>query len=521
MDPEIKPNQKLAPRRPVLLVILDGFGASPYLENNAVLQARTPRFDELFTHHPLTVLNASGKSVGLPEGQMGNSEVGHLTIGCGQIIRQDLVSIDDSIQDGSFFENSTLLEAIEKSRQSAKPLHLVGLVSDGGVHSHIGHLFALIELCKRQGVSPHLHMITDGRDTPPKSAKLFLAELEDRLHDANGRIASVMGRYYAMDRDRHWDRIEQAWQAIANSQGQHAENALSAIDQAYQQEITDEFIVPTVIGEASPLDSSSNMMFFNFRKDRARQLTAALAMEKFEDFDRKDYLPIHLTCMTEYDEWFHLPYAYCQDRPETTLGEIISQQGLKQFHCAETEKYAHVTYFFNGRLGEAYPNEDRVIVPSPRVATYDLAPAMSAKEVSDEVIRALNSSEYAFIVVNYANGDMVGHTGKKDAIIASIEALDREVGRVLDVAKDKQFSVILTADHGNCEEMVDRKTGAPHTQHTIYPVPCMIIDKENWQLSANAGLSAIAPTVLQLMGLEQPTTMTSTSLLTSKVAKAS
>ena len=521
MDPEIKPNQKLAPRRPVLLVILDGFGASPHLENNAVLQANTPRLDELFTHHPLTVLQASGKAVGLPEGQMGNSEVGHLTIGCGQIIRQDLVSIDDSIQDGSFFENATLLEAVEKARQSGKPLHLVGLVSDGGVHSHIGHLFALIELCKRQGVVPFLHMITDGRDTPPKSAKLFLAELEDRLCDANGKIATIMGRYYAMDRDRRWDRIEKAWQAIVNCQGQSAESALAAIDQSYQQDITDEFIVPTVIGDASVLDSTANMVFFNFRKDRARQLTAALALETFEDFDRRDFSPLHLTCMTEYDEWFHLPYAYCQDRPQTTLGEIISQQGLKQFHCAETEKYAHVTYFFNGRLGEEYPGEDRVIVPSPKVATYDLEPAMSAKEVSDEVIRALNSNEYAFIVVNYANGDMVGHTGKKDAIIASIEALDREVGRVLDVAKDKKYSVILTADHGNCEEMVDRKTGAPHTQHTIYPVPCMIIDKENWQLSSNAGLSAIAPTVLQLMGLEQPATMTSSSLLTSRVAKAS
>jgi len=521
MDSEVKSNQKLAPRRPVLLVILDGFGVSPHYEHNGVLQANTPRLDEVFSHYPLTILQASGKAVGLPSGQMGNSEVGHLTIGCGQIIRQDLVSIDDSIQDGGFFENQTLLAAVEKASQNGRPLQLLGLVSDGGVHSHIGHLFALIELCKRHGVAPILHMITDGRDTPPKCAKLYLAELEDRLRSANGKIATIMGRYYAMDRDHRWDRTEHAWQAIVNCRGQHADSAAAAIDQSYQNDVADEFIVPTVIGECVPLDNTDNIVFFNFRKDRARQLTAALAMEKFDNFDRKDFTPIPLTCMTEYDEWFHLPYAYCQDRPQTTLGEIISQQGLKQFHCAETEKYAHVTYFFNGRLGEAYPNEDRVIVPSPKVATYDLAPEMSAREVSNEVIRALNSGKYSFIVVNYANGDMVGHTGKEAAIIASLEALDREVGRVLDVAREKQYSVIVTADHGNCEEMVDRKTGAPHTQHTVYPVPCMIIDKQSWLLNPNAGLSSIAPTVLQLMGLEQPATMTSKSLLISRVAKAS
>lgn len=504
-----------------MLVILDGFGVSPNLEYNGVHLAKTPRLDEYFNQHSLTVLQASGSAVGLPDGQMGNSEVGHLTMGCGQVIRQDLVSIDDSINDGSFFENSILLEAIEKVKQAGKPLHLIGLVSDGGVHSHIGHLFALIDLCKRQGVSPYLHMITDGRDTPPKSAKLYLAELEDRLHDANGKIATIMGRYYAMDRDHRWDRTEQAWQAIVNSQGNHAESALAAIDQSYQNDVTDEFIEPAIIGEATSLDETDSMVFFNFRKDRARQLTAALALDSFEEFNRNDFTPVSLTCMTEYDEWFHLPFAYCQDRPQTTLGEIISQQGLKQFHCAETEKYAHVTYFFNGRLGEAYENEDRVIVPSPKVSTYDLAPAMSAREISDEVIKAMSNDEYAFIVVNYANGDMVGHTGKQDAIIASIEALDHEVGRVLDAAKHKEYSVILTADHGNCEEMVDSKTGAPHTQHTVYPVPCMILDKEEWQLSTNAGLSSIAPTVLQLMGVQQPSTMASSSLLIEKIAKAS
>ena len=521
MESESKPNQKLTPRRPVLLVILDGFGENPNAENNGVKLASTPRLDEYFANYPTTTLDATGGAVGLPKGQMGNSEVGHLTIGCGQIIRQDLVSIDDSIENGSFFQNENLLEAIEIAKRNARPLHLVGLVSDGGVHSHIGHLFAMIELCKQQGVSPLLHMITDGRDTPPKSAKLFLAELEAKLQDANGRIVTITGRYYAMDRDHRWERTEQAWKAIARCQGEQADSAVQAIDRAYQNKVTDEFIIPTVVGDPSPLDGDSSVIFFNFRKDRARQLTAALTSKEFDGFRRQDFSPVNLTCMTEYDEWFHLPYAYSQDRPQTTLGEVISQQGLRQFHCAETEKYAHVTYFFNGRLGEAYPREDRVIVPSPKVATYDLAPAMSAQEVSDQVIRALNSDEYAFIVVNYANGDMVGHTGKPDAIIESIEALDREVGRVLDVAKDKQYSVILTADHGNCEEMVDRKTGVPHTQHTVYPVPCMVVDKEKWQLSNGEGLSAIAPTVLQLMGIEKPATMTSSTLLISKVAKAS
>jgi len=513
--------QQLAPRRPVLLMILDGFGVNPNPDNNGVAQANTPRLDEFFAHFPMTLLQASGSAVGLPDGQMGNSEVGHLTIGCGQVIRQDLVAIDSAIEDGSFSENKVLLETINEAKTNDRPLHLIGLVSDGGVHSHIHHLLALIELCQRQGVRPILHMITDGRDTPPKSAKLFLAELEAALQQANGKIATIMGRYYAMDRDRRWDRIERAWQAMVNGEGQRAENAARAIEHAYANEITDEFVEPTVLSGDELIEKDSNIIFFNFRKDRARQLTAALANNEFSEFNRGSFVPVKVTCMTEYDEWFHLPYAFCQDRPKTTLGEVISKAGLKQFHCAETEKYAHVTYFFNGRLGEPFPNEDREIVPSPKVATYDLAPAMSAHEVSNEVINAILSDQYAFIVVNYANGDMVGHTGKPDAIIASIEALDHEVGRVLDIANEHKYSVILTADHGNCEEMVDSKTGAPHTQHTIFPVPCMVMDQDQWQLSGNAGLSSIAPTVLQLMGIEQPASMTAKSLLVSSVAKAS
>ena len=515
-------NKKNISGRPVLLVILDGFGINPSPEHNGVAQANTPRLDEFFAQYPSTSLKASGHAVGLPDGQMGNSEVGHLTLGCGQIIRQDLVTIDDAIETGSFYENPVLRETINKAKSTGKPVHLIGLVSDGGVHSHINHLLALIKLCQRQDVKPLLHMITDGRDTPPKSAKLYLAEVEAALAKAGGRIVSLMGRYYAMDRDHRWDRTEKAWRAMALGQGQlTALSAEQAIDNAYQSDSSDEFILPTVLSSECHIDQNDAVIFFNFRKDRARQLTSALSCKDFTEFHRNDYVPVSVTCMTEYDEYFHLPFAFYQDRPKVTLSEIISQQGLNQFHCAETEKYAHVTYFFNGRVGEAYANEDRVIVPSPKVATYDEAPAMSAREVSDEVIQAIESEKYSFLIVNYANGDMVGHTGKPEAIIQSIEALDYEVGRLWDCAIEHEYSVILTADHGNCDEMVDASTGAPHTQHTSYPVPCMVVDKNRWQLASGAGLSSVAPTVLQLMGVEQPDAMPSNSLLISRVAKAS
>ena len=515
-------DKKIYTRRPVLLIILDGFGINPSLEHNAVLQAHTPHLDDYFSRYPMTSLQASGHAVGLPDGQMGNSEVGHLTLGCGQIIRQDLVTIDEAVENGKFYENRVFLEAINKAKRNSKPVHLIGLVSDGGVHSHNNHLLALIELCRRQDAKPLVHMITDGRDTPPKSAKLFLPELEAALEKAGGQIVSVMGRYYAMDRDQRWDRTEKAWRAIVKGQTQlEASSAAQAIDNAYQNGKSDEFILPTKVSDECRIDRDDAVIFFNFRKDRARQLTSALSSEKFTDFGRGDFAPISVACLTEYDEQFRLPYAFCQDRPQVTLSEIISNAGLKQFHCAETEKYAHVTYFFNGRVGEAYANEDRKIVPSPKVATYDETPAMSAHEISDEVIAAIQSREYAFIVVNYANGDMVGHTGKPEAIIQSIEALDKEVARVFDSAIENEFSVVLTADHGNCEEMIDSVTGDPHTQHTGFPVPCMVADKNSWELATGAGLSSIAPTVLQLMGIEQPDCMPSESLLVSPIAKAS
>ena len=507
-------NQQLAPRQPVVLVILDGFGVNPCPIHNGVIEADTPRLDEYFSRYPLTVLQASGNAVGLPDGQMGNSEVGHLTLGCGQITRQDLVAIDDAIENGEFFKNAVLLQTIAQAKQRGRPLHLVGLVSDGGVHSHVRHVLALIKLCAQHAVRPALHMITDGRDTPPQNANTYLSEIEAALVHAQGAIATVCGRYYAMDRDHRWERIEKAWKAMVRGAGNTAMNAQAAIEQAYNAGQTDEFIEPTIIRDDLLLSGDNDVvLFFNFRKDRARQLTSALFKEDFTEFERGKFQPAKITCMTEYDEWFKLPFAFCQDRPHTNLAEIISEAGYRQFHCAETEKYAHVTYFFNGRRGDAYPGEDRGIVPSPKVATYDLAPAMSAAGVANEVVKALESNQYSFIVVNFANGDMVGHTGVHEAILRSVHALDREVGRVLDAAVTNGYSVILIADHGNCEETVDYVTGAPHTQHTVFPVPCLVIDEKNWQLAIGAGLNSVAPTVLLLMGLKIPPSMTGKSLL--------
>lgn len=508
-----------APRSPVVLLILDGFGTNPCGRNNAVIEANTPHLDDYFSRYPHTLLQASGPAVGLPDGQMGNSEVGHLTIGCGAVVRQDLVYIDDCINDGSFFCNSVLLASVERAKQSGRPLHLLGLVSDGGVHSHIRHLKALMELCHRNQVRPLIHVFCDGRDTSPQSALRYIAELEGHLESCNGSIATVSGRYYAMDRDNRWDRTELAWQAITQAKGRQAESVEAAIHDAYAEGLTDEFILPTVLPDAEPIMAKDEMIFFNYRKDRTRQLTSALFKADFSAFDRGDYTPVTVTCMTEYDEWYKLSYAFEQERPATTLGEQVSVAGIRQFHCAETEKYAHVTYFLNGGRGDAFQGETRKIIPSPDVATYDLAPGMSADQVADAVIDAMEMGEYGLIVVNFANGDMVGHTGKREAILQTVEVLDAQVGRVLGFAEERGFSVVLTADHGNCEEMVDPVTGEPHTQHTIYPVPCMIMDKCAWQLSTVGGLSAIAPTVLHLMGLRIPESMTGHSLLIKPLQK--
>ncbi len=501
-------------RKPTLLVILDGFGLNPNPENNAVVEAETPNFDRYFSEYPLTSLEASGRGVGLPPGQMGNSEVGHMAIGSGTIIKQDLVRIDDAIEDGSFYQNSALLSAIESAKVADRPLHLIGLVSDGGVHSHIDHVEALIRLCHRHAVVPQLHVITDGRDTPPKVAINYVDKLESLLGECGGHIGTVSGRYYAMDRDQRWDRLELAWDAIVHGRGRHLESAAQAIQKSYDDGIGDEFIKPAVMPGLKPVQTGDDIVFFNFRNDRVRQISAAFALDSFEHFDRGiGFQAVTITCMTHYDSKLNAPVAFAAIHPQTTLARVVSDAGLRQLHCAETEKYPHVTFFFNGGREACFVGEEHQLIQSPRVATYDLKPEMSALQVADTMIAALQSKNYAFLVVNFANGDMVGHTAVREAILKAVAVLDREVGRVLDVAVNEGYSVVLTADHGNCDEMVDAETGEPHTQHSQHPVPCLVIDSETRKLAAGNNLSAIAPTVLQLMGIPKPKAMTGCSLI--------
>lgn len=507
----IKPN---ALRSPALLIILDGFGLNPSAKNNAVVEADTPNFDRYFASYPMTEIEASGPNVGLPEGQMGNSEVGHMTIGSGTIVKQDLVRINDAIKDKSFFENPVILNAIQAAGAAGRPLHLLGLVSDGGVHSHINHLKALISLCGEHNVASQLHMITDGRDTGPRAALGYLPELESHLEACGGHIGSICGRYYAMDRDHRWQRTQLAWDAIVRARGKRAASAVQAIEESYANQVSDEFIKPTLMPGFVALEAEDELIFFNFRNDRARQISAALAFDHFEHFERGiGFRPITVTCMTYFDGKLKAPIAFNPIRPEITLGGLVSDAGFKQLHCAETEKYPHVTFFFNGGREHCFVGEDRSLINSPSVATYDLQPEMSAAQVADTMIEALRSHQYEFLVVNFANGDMVGHTAVRDAVIKAVEVLDREVGRVLDVAVESGYAVVLTADHGNCDEMIDPETGEPHTQHTQYPVPCMVIDRDTRILAKGANLSAIAPTLLQLMGIPKPVAMSGSSLI--------
>ncbi len=509
-------NSQLVPRRKTLLVILDGFGVNPSKKNNAVYEASTPCLDHYFGHYAHTTLSASGRAVGLPDGQMGNSEVGHLTIGCGSILRQDLVRIDDAIEDGTLAENRSLKQTLEQAKRTCRPLHLIGLVSDGGVHSHISHLKALLVLCANAGVETMVHVITDGRDTSPKSALGFIEDLQETLSKTGGQIASICGRYYAMDRDRRWDRIQLAWNAYVQGEGIAVDSPTDAIHASYEIGEFDEFIKPYIMKGFVPIQGGDSVLFFNFRNDRPRQMAEALAMPSFDGFDRGDFKPIHLTTMTLYDPQLPAQILFEPDRPKTNLAQTISNEGIQQFHCAETEKYAHVTFFFNSGNELAYEGEDRLVVDSPKVQTYDEKPEMSAKEVADAVVNALAMDKYGFVVVNFANGDMVGHTAVADAIVQAIEAMDHEVGRVLEAAVMHDYSVILTADHGNCEEYLDPITREPNTQHTTYPVPCLLMDKDHWRLSNGAGLANIAPTVLQLMGIKQPDSMAAKSILLEK-----
>ncbi|WP_226857462.1 2,3-bisphosphoglycerate-independent phosphoglycerate mutase [Acidithiobacillus concretivorus] len=497
---------------PVLLVIFDGFGLNPNRAYNGWAQARTPHLDHYFASFPHTALQASGRAVGLPDGQFGNSEVGHLTLGSGRVLLQDLVRISDSLASGHFAS----IPAWQKILQGTARLHLVGMVSDGGVHSHIDHLLAILPLLVQAGVEPVVHMITDGRDTAPRCADRFAATLEKAFQElGKGRIATICGRYSAMDRAGHWDRTQQAWAALLRGEGLQADSAETAIHQAWQRDEGDEFIQPTIIGNPQEyrITEQEPVFFFNFRSDRMRQLSAAIAMPDFTYFDRGTERARKALCMTSYNDEYSFPVLFPPEIPEQVLAEVISNAGLKQFHCAETEKYAHVTYFFNGGREEPFPGEDREIIPSPQVATYDLKPEMSAAQVADRIIAALQSGQYHFIVVNFANGDMVGHTAKIPAILRAVETLDLQFHRVVQVARQQGFKVILTADHGNCDEMVDPVSGEPHTQHTVYPVPMLLIDEHPALLGVGRGTADIAPTILELMRLPQPKQMTGTSLI--------
>jgi len=506
------------PRRPVVLVILDGFAINPSKLNNAIAEARTPRLDEYFFRYPFTLLDASGAGVGLPPGQMGNSEVGHMTMGSGIRLRQDLVLIDDAIADGSFFDNPVLAAAVQRAEEKGRPLHLLGLASDGGVHSHVRHLLALIEMCRSRGVTPLVHLIADGRDTPPKSVLNGLGEIEEALADAGGAVATVSGRYYAMDRDRRFDRTERAWRAIVLGKGRAAASARAAVAAAYAAGETDEFIQPSVVGGYNGIAPGDPGILFNFRKDRPRQIAAALALDGFEGFDRGDAPQMDLTTMMSYDKTLRLPYAFTPETPKRPLNRILSEAGIRQFHCAETEKYAHVTFFFNGGAEEPAEGEVHRLIPSPMVRTYDLKPEMSAREVAVAAVQAIESGDYGFVVVNFANGDMVGHTGYMDAAVHAVEVLDECAGRVLDAVTRCGYSALLTADHGNCDLMVDPETDEPHTQHTTNPVPLLVLDRERWLLAPTGTLADVAPTVLELMGLPPVAEMSGRSRLVEPLA---
>ncbi len=498
--------------QPVLLVIFDGFGLNPNRAYNGWAQAHTPHLDHYFASYPHTALQASGRAVGLPDGQFGNSEVGHLTLGSGRILLQDMVRISDSLADGSF----SSIQNWQNILQNTRRLHLVGMVSDGGVHSHIDHLLEILPLVVQAGVEPIIHMITDGRDTAPQCADVFVQILEKRLQElGSGKIASICGRYTAMDRASHWDRTQKAWAALLKGEGLQSANALSAVQEAWRRGEGDEFIQPTVIGkpQENRIAADEPVFFFNFRSDRMRQLSAAVAMPEFEHFDRGSEQARTALCMTSYNDAYPFPVLFPPEIPTKVLAEVISDAGLQQFHCAETEKYAHVTYFFNGGREEPFSGEDREIIPSPQVATYDLQPEMSAAKVADRIIAALESDQYHFVIVNFANGDMVGHTAKIPAILRAVETLDLQFHRITQVALQHGFKIILTADHGNCDEMVDPVTGEPHTQHTVYPVPMLLIGHEGVKLGIGRGTADIAPTILDLMGLSQPSEMTGKSLI--------
>ncbi len=507
-------------KKVTMLMILDGFGINEKSEGNAVKLANTPNLEKILTTNPNTIIHTSGLEVGLPEGQMGNSEVGHTNIGAGRIVYQDLAKITKSIEDGNFFSVPEFVKAIENCKANNSKLHILGLLSDGGVHSHNRHLYALLELAKRKDFeNVYVHCFMDGRDTPPASGEGYIAELEEKIKEKGiGQIATISGRFYAMDRDKRWERVSLAYDALVKGEGEKAVSAISAIEESYQKEIFDEFVKPTVItnknGEPlAKIEDGDSVIFVNFRPDRAREITRSIVDKNFDGFETKK-LNTYFVCMTPYDETMpNVNIAYKKEEIKNTFGEYISKKGLKQLRIAETEKYAHVTFFFNGGEEKQYEGEDRILVPSPKVETYDLKPEMSAYEVTEKVVEAIKSEKYDSIILNYANPDMVGHTGSIEAAEKALEAIDECVTRVVEAINEVNGVLLITADHGNAEQMIDYKTGEPHTAHTTNPVPLAIVGLPTNKKLKEGRLADLAPTMLDLMGLEKPDEMTGESLI--------
>ena len=506
-----------------MLMILDGFGDNKNKDGNAVKVAKTPNIDNLMKRYPTVDIYTSGLAVGLPEGQMGNSEVGHTNIGAGRIVYQELTRITKSIEDGDFFSIPEFVKAIESAKEHGTKLHIMGLLSDGGVHSHIRHLYGLLELAKRKDFNEvYVHCFLDGRDTPPASSENYIAKLEEKMKEKGvGKIASISGRFYSMDRDKRWDRVSKTYDAIVNGKGQKAVSAISAIESSYQKEVFDEFVEPTLIcnGDTpiATISENDSVIFFNFRPDRAREITRAIVDPNFDGFET-NYFKTYFVCFTSYDETMpNVEIAFKKAEIKNTFGEYISKNGLKQLRIAETEKYAHVTFFFNGGEEKQYEGEDRILVPSPKVATYDLKPEMSAYEVTEKVVEAINSKKYDSIILNFANPDMVGHTGNLEAAVKAIETIDECVQKIVEAVNAQDGKLLITADHGNAEQMIDYKTGEPHTAHTTNPVPLILIGMdENVTLKENGKLADLAPTMLDMMGIEKPEEMTGESLLNRK-----
>lgn len=503
-------------KQPLALIILDGFGCREETKGNAIAAARTPHLDHLMASCPHTRIGASGMDVGLPDGQMGNSEVGHTNIGAGRIVYQELTRITKSFDEGEALGNPALTAAMENARRPGQALHLMGLLSDGGVHSHIRHLYGLMEMARRFAVERvYLHCFMDGRDVPPTSGTEFIAALQQKIKELGlGQIATVSGRYYAMDRDNRWERVKLAYDAIVNGEGNKDPDPVAVMQKSYGAGVTDEFIVPTVVTEGAGIKAGDSVIFFNFRPDRARELTRALVDPDFAGFEReKGFFPLTYICMTQYDATMpNVEVAYRPESLTNTLGEYLSRLGKTQLRIAETEKYAHVTFFFNGGVEAPYEGEDRVLIPSPKVATYDLQPEMSAYAVTDEAVRRIESGRYDVIILNYANCDMVGHTGVFEAAAKAVEAVDTCLGRLLAALEKAGGRAFLTADHGNADQMAD-ENGAPFTAHTTNPVPFVAIGFGDVTLRSGGRLADIAPTMLQAMGLPQPEEMTGRSLL--------